>query len=89
MVTNVEKVHLSGRKWKQKLYRHHTSFPGGLREVNAETLMQRKPEEVLKKAIWGMLPNNRLREVRMASLRLVIGDENPFEDKFHETSTQI
>lgn len=61
IVVNAEKVHFSGKKWNQKLYRWHTGYPGGLKERPAKVMLERKPEEVLKKAILGMLKRNNLR----------------------------
>ncbi|CEO98002.1 Ribosomal protein L13 [Plasmodiophora brassicae] len=82
VVLNAEKVVFSGKKWDQKLYRHHTGHPGGLVEIPAKRMRDRHPDRILRKAIWGMLPPTRLRESRMRMLRLVVGSDNPFADKF-------
>jgi len=60
IVVNADKVRLTGRKWDDKVYRHHTGFMGGLKEKTAKVLMAEKPEEMLRKAVRGMLPKNTL-----------------------------
>ena len=57
VVVNAEKVKLTGNKIDQKLYRHHSGWPGGLKEVPIRTLLQRRPEEVVREAVLGMLPS--------------------------------
>jgi ribosomal protein L13 len=72
------KVHFSGNKWKDKLYRWHTGYPGGLKERAAKDMLERKPEEVLKKAILGMLKRNNLRHQSIEPrLRIYTGPEHP------------
>lgn len=60
IIINAGKVRLTGNKMKNKIYYHHTGYHGGIRNISAEKLLQKKPEEVLKKAIRGMLPKNSL-----------------------------
>src|SRR5712692_4458250 len=60
IVVNAEKIHLTGRKRSDKLYRWHTGYIGSLREVRAETMIQKHPERVIEWAVQGMLPKNRL-----------------------------
>ena len=60
IIINAGKVRLTGNKMKDKIYYHHTGYHGGIRKISAEKLFQKKPEEVLKKAIKGMLPKNSL-----------------------------
>jgi large subunit ribosomal protein L13 len=60
IVINAEKVRLTGRKLDQKLYRHYTGYPGGLREITARQLLAKRPEELLREAVLGMLPKTRL-----------------------------
>jgi large subunit ribosomal protein L13 len=67
-VANVKHMRLTGRKLDQKVYRHNTGYPGGLRSVGLKVLMQHKPEVVLMKAVNKMLPKNRLRNPRMRRL---------------------
>lgn len=79
VVTNVEKMIFSGQKLKEKIYRKHTGWPGGLKENTAIDLMRRDPEEVLKRAVKGMLPKNRLRKFRMERLKIFKGEKHSYE----------
>lgn len=76
VVTNVDKVQFTGKKWRQKLYRWHTGYPGGLKEVPAWRMHERRPERVVEAAVSGMLPKNRLRKHRMRRLKLFSGEEH-------------
>jgi large subunit ribosomal protein L13 len=75
VVINAERVKLTGNKMDQKMYRHHSGYPGGLKEVSIRALMQRRPEEVLREAVLGMLPKNKLRARRAKKLRVYAGSE--------------
>ncbi len=77
IVINAEKVHLSGRKWQQKLYRHHSGYPGGLKEIPAEKLLARHPERLIEWGVWGMLPKGRLGRKLFRKLRVYRGDKHP------------
>src|SRR5256885_110705 len=70
VVLNADKVHLTGRKWTDKRYRHHTGWRGGLRDFSAQELNQRTPGELVRRAVWGMLPKGRLGHATMTRLRL-------------------
>ena len=71
-------VQFSGKKWNDKVYRWHTGYPGGLKERKAKDMMARKPEEVLKKAILGMLKRNNLRHQSIEPrLRIYVGPDHP------------
>ena len=61
IVKNVDKMKFSGRKLKQKKYYHHSGYLGGLKEITLEKLFEKNPKEVLDKAVFGMLPKNKLR----------------------------
>lgn len=73
-VVNVEKVTVTGKKEVQKLYRRHSGYPGGFKVVNLAMMRQKHPERILKFAVAGMLPDNRLKKARLARLELVIGE---------------
>jgi len=74
------KVHFSGKKWSDKLYRWHTGYPGGLKERPAKNMLERKPEFILKKAILGMLYRNNLREGYIEPrLKIYTGEVHPHE----------
>jgi large subunit ribosomal protein L13 len=75
VVINAERVKLTGNKMDQKVYRHHSGWPGGLKEVSIRSLMQRRPEEVIREAVLGMLPKNKLRARRAKKLRVYAGSE--------------
>jgi large subunit ribosomal protein L13 len=77
VVVNAEKVHLTGRKLRDKTYRWHTGYIGGLRQVNAETMLASHPERVIEWAVQGMLPKNRLGRAMARKLRVYRGSEHP------------
>jgi large subunit ribosomal protein L13 len=76
---NAEKVHLTGRKWSQKLYHRYSGFPGGLRSVSAEALRDTRPEELIRRAVHGMLPKNRLGRQLNTKLKVYVGPDHPHE----------
>ena len=76
VVVNAEKVHLTGRKWDNKTYYHHTGWPGGLRSITARELNERKPGEVVRKAVRGMTPKNKLGATMMKRLRIFAGPKH-------------
>mgnify|MGYP003303866284 CR=1 FL=1 len=79
IVINAKKVMMTGNKIKQKKYYKHTGYPGGLRTTSFERMMQDHPDRVLKKAVWGMLPNNRLGRQLLKKLRVYAGPEHRHE----------
>ncbi len=79
IIINAEKVRLTGRKLDNKLYRHYTGYPGGLRETTARVILARKPERLLAEAIRGMLPKSRLGDRLAARLRIYAGGDYPHQ----------
>lgn len=77
IVINAAKVVLTGNKWEQKLYRWHTGYPGGLREVPAEQMRQRRPERVIELAVRGMLPKNKLGRAMLRKLKVYASGAHP------------
>jgi large subunit ribosomal protein L13 len=77
IVTNAKDLKFSGRKYGDKLYRWHTGYPGGLKQTTPRHLVEIKdrPEELLTRAVWGMLPKNRLRRPRMDRLKVFKEEE--------------
>jgi len=69
-VFNIDLMKFTGKKLKQKTYRHHTNYPGGLKEISLEKLFAKDSREVLKKAVYGMLPKNRTRDKVIKNLKL-------------------
>jgi large subunit ribosomal protein L13 len=79
IIVNAEKVVFKGNKLQDKMYRHHTGFPGGLKEVSARDLLNRHPERVLEQAIKGMLPKNKLGRAMSKKLKVYVGPSHPHE----------
>jgi len=77
VVINAEKVAVTGRKMDEKMYYRHTGFPGGLREVNLHDQLATHPDRVLKAAVKGMLPHNRLGRAMFKKLKVYAGAEHP------------
>ncbi len=77
VVVNAGKVAVSGKKPEQKLYRRHTGYPGGLREMTYEELREKKPTEIVRKAVKGMLPRTRLARQQLKKLKVYAGPEHP------------
>ncbi len=77
IVVNAEKIALTGNKMADKMYYSHSGFPGGIKEINAEKLLQKKPEDVIKKAVKGMLPKNKLSRHMLSKLKIYTGSEHP------------
>lgn len=84
VVLNAEKVKVSGKKEEQKVYRSHSGYPGGFKEISFERMMREHPERVIKLAVTGMLPDNRLKKDRLSRLKVVVGDKNPYEGRFKQ-----
>jgi len=82
VVINVSKVKLTGRKSKQKVYRKHSGYPGGFKEVKYSKMALEQPERVIELAVKRMLPDNRLRRDRMTRLRVFAGEKHSYENKF-------
>jgi len=77
VVINAEKVVLTGDKLNQKVYDHYTGYPGGLKEETAISLLKRKPQDVVERAVKGMLPKNRLGRKMFKKLFVYVGTEHP------------
>jgi len=77
VVINAEKVRLSGNKAKQKLYYRHSGYPGGLKSVSFEKMMQAHPTRAIEYAVKGMLPHNRLGASMIKKLKVYTGDSHP------------
>ena len=79
VVINAEKIELGGKKWDDKLYYNHSGFPGGLRTQTAREIHTKHPERLVEKAVRGMLPTNRMRDVQLTRLRVFPGTQHPHE----------
>jgi large subunit ribosomal protein L13 len=76
IITNAEKVRLTGKKLTDKMYYNHSGFPGGLRERNAEEMIEKYPVEMVERAVKGMLPHNRLGRQMAKKLFVYAGPEH-------------
>jgi len=79
IVINAEKVAVSGRKLAKKEYYSHSQYPGGLKTEVLEDLLAKKPEEVIKRAVWGMIPKNKLGRAVYKKLKVYRGPTHPHE----------
>lgn len=77
VVVNASKVRMTGKKLTDKLYYRHSGYPGGLKSVSAETLSSAKPGEILRKAVWGMLPKNKSQKKLIKRLKVYSGESHP------------
>jgi len=79
VVVNAEKIKLTGRKLTEKMYRHHSLYPGGLKEITAGKLLQKPPERLVETAVKGMLPKNSLGKQMARKLKVYVGSKHPHE----------
>jgi large subunit ribosomal protein L13 len=79
VVVNAEKVAVTGNKLDEKLYHRHSGYPGGLRTRTLREQLERRPTEVIRKAVKGMLPRNRLSRAQLTKLKVYAGPEHPHE----------
>jgi len=79
VVINAEKISLTGKKMKDKVYYHHTGYPGGIKETTAEKLLVKKPTEIIRMAVKGMLPKNSLGRQMLRKLKIYAGPNHPHE----------
>jgi large subunit ribosomal protein L13 len=79
IVVNAEKIRLTGDKLKGKVYYHYSGYPGGLKTITAEKLLAKRPEELVRRAVKGMLPKNRLGRKVFKKLKVYTGPDHPHE----------
>lgn len=77
IVINADQVRLTGNKMNDKMYYWHSEYPGGIKSRTAAQMLQTKPEEVFRRAVWGMLPKNRLGRKLITKLKVYSGEEHP------------
>ena len=77
VVVNADRVAVTGRKAEQRVYRRHSGYPGGMKETSYEQMLGRKPTEVLRKAVYGMIPKTRLARKQFKKLKIYAGPEHP------------
>ena len=81
VVVNASHVEVTGKKRTDKLYRHHTGYPGGFREYTFEQVQSKDPRKIINHSIKGMLPKNKLRDKRMKRLKVFIDANHPYQDQ--------
>ncbi|MRR35531.1 50S ribosomal protein L13 [bacterium] len=79
VVVNAEKIQLTGNKLADKMYHSHSGFPGGLKSITAGKLIEKKPEDLIRKAVKGMLPKNKLARHMLKKLKVYAGPAHPHE----------
>jgi large subunit ribosomal protein L13 len=77
IVVNAQKIKMTGEKLDKKTYRWHTQYPGGLREISARKMFETKPERIIREAVLGMLPKNKLRKRMVKRLKVYLADQHP------------
>lgn len=77
IIVNAAKIKVTGKKLQDKVYVRHSGYPGGFRSENLERLLERRPEEVIRRAVRGMLPQNRLGDQMLRKLHVYAGSEHP------------
>jgi len=77
IVINAEKIRLTGRKLDNKVYYHHTGYIGGIKAQTAKAMIDKRPEKIIEKAVWGMLPKNTLGKQMLKKLKVYKGAEHP------------
>ncbi len=79
VVVNAEKIHVTGNKRESKIYWRHSGYPGGIKSRTLNEMLEKRPEEVIRKAVKGMLPRNRLARQQILKLKVYAGPEHPHQ----------
>ncbi len=79
IVTNADKVQLTGKKWDDKKYYRHTGYMGGIKETTAKELLEKHPTDLLTKAVKGMLPKNKIGRAQLKKLKVYAGADHPHQ----------
>jgi large subunit ribosomal protein L13 len=87
VVVNAEKVRLTGNKLDGKIYYRHSGYPGGIKSMTARELLEKKPEQLIRKAVKGMLPKNRLGRQMYSKLKVYVGPDHPHQAQQPEKIT--
>jgi len=82
VVVNADKIQVTGEKKKKKIYRRHSGYPGGFKEITFQQQFAKDPTKIIYHAVEGMLPKNKLRDKRLARLKIFVGPKHNYEDKF-------
>ncbi|MGI5828135.1 MAG: 50S ribosomal protein L13 [Patescibacteria group bacterium] len=84
VITNAEKIKVTGRKAKQKIYSRHSNYPGGLKQVTFKQQLDKDPTKIITRAVKNMLPKNRLQSERMSRLKVFAGENHPYLEKLNK-----
>jgi len=84
VVTNAAKIKVTGRKASQKTYYRHSGYPGGFKQITLEKQMALDPTKIIRHAVSGMLPKNKLRKRMLTRLRIYADEKHPYEDRFKQ-----
>ena len=82
VVVNAKEIKVTGKKETQKQYYHHSGYPGGFKKITFAAQMAKDPRKIIYHAVAGMLPKNKLRDKRLARLKIFVGNQHPYEEKF-------
>ncbi len=84
VVINADKVHLTGNKWDDKTYYRHSGYTGGIKAQTAKEVLAKKPEELIRMAVKGMLPKNKLGRAQLKKLKVYAGSDHPHQAQMPE-----
>jgi large subunit ribosomal protein L13 len=79
VVINAERIRVTGNKLDDKIYYRHSGYPGGLKEITLRRMLERHPDRVIRRAVWGMVPHNRYGRKLMKKLKVYAGPDHPHE----------
>ena len=89
VVVNASQVCLTGRKEEQKFYKHYSGYPGGQKIISYKKMLKDHPDKVIRHAVRGMLPKNKLRSQMLKRLFVFAGEEHPYAEKFKEQNSKL
>lgn len=89
VVVNAGQVVVTGRKEQNKVYSQYSGYPGGLKRITYEKMKSEKPSGIIRHAVWGMLPKNKLRDRMITRLFIYKDDKHPYEDKLKSQKLKI
>jgi len=89
VVVNAERITVTGNKMDDKMYYRHSRFPGGLKEINLRDQLKKHPERVIRSAVWGMLPHNRMGRKLLKCLKVYAGPNHPHDAQAPQPVEQV
>lgn len=84
VIINAQNIRVTGKKENKKIYRWHTNYPEGFRELTFKQMFAKDPAKIIYHAVSGMLPNNKLRDKRLIRLKIFVDEKHNYEDKFKQ-----